>query len=143
MSITLYSAVIIVVDVKLAVHTHLWTLANAIALFVFSILLYYGYVVISEYLGTQVADTPLTLMRSPNYWLVIILVSIIVWSIDQALNSYHKFKDLSFKSAMRKFHINFIKLLYKKKEITSEHLKKIIVLVKWQGESFLIGKKLL
>ena len=139
MSITLYSSVIIVVDVKMAVHTHLWTWCNLIALLIFSILIYYGYVVLSQFIGTEVEYTSLTLMKYPNYWLIIVLVSLVVWAVDQATNSYHKFKDLSLKSAIRKYHIHFLNLLNKYDIIDPKKLKDIVIDMNKNGQQFQLG----
>ena len=72
-SITIYTAVVIVVDLKLAIFTKYWTSFNVIALVVFSLVIYIAYMIISHFIAGKVISTPLALLTFAHFYLVIIL----------------------------------------------------------------------
>ena len=67
-SITIYTAIVIIVDLKLAIHTKYWTSFNVIALVIFSLIIYIAYLIISNFIAGKVFSTPLA-----HFYLVIIL----------------------------------------------------------------------
>ena len=70
-SITIYTAIVIIVDLKLAIHTKYWTSFNVIALVIFSLIIYIAYLIISNFIAGKVFSTPLALLTFTHFYLVI------------------------------------------------------------------------
>jgi len=82
-SITLYTSVIVVVDLKLAVQTRYWTILSAIALIGTSLLLYTGYVWAADMFPMfLLSGTTLQLFTSWNFYLIVSLNAGVVFVFD-------------------------------------------------------------
>ncbi|CAD8148969.1 unnamed protein product [Paramecium pentaurelia] len=93
LSITAYTAIIFIVDIKIAIYTKFWTFINIITLLLFSIGIYIAYFFISHYFkGTYSEFTPIYLIQSPNFYLIIALLNAIIFIFDLVINAIiHEF----------------------------------------------------
>jgi phospholipid-transporting ATPase len=89
--ITLLTAIIFVtssiyteiVDIKISLFTKFWTWLNFISLIIFSILLYFIYMLFSqELIGTLALYTPFTLLKVAHFWLLIVILCGAVFLYD-------------------------------------------------------------
>jgi len=82
-SIYLYSCLIMVVDVKLAVYTQSWTLLFIIAFLLTSFVFYFAYIFISSEISSlEVYETSFVLYQSPTFYYLMFLTVGIVFLID-------------------------------------------------------------
>ncbi|CAD8196188.1 unnamed protein product [Paramecium octaurelia] len=82
-SLTVYSCIILIADLKIAIHTKFWTWFNFISITFLSILLYIIYVIISNFWpGTMMEYTPFTMVGTPHFWLSIILIGAIIGGLE-------------------------------------------------------------
>ncbi|CAK90837.1 unnamed protein product (macronuclear) [Paramecium tetraurelia] len=93
LSITAYTAIIFIVDFKIAIYTKFWTFINVITLLFLSIGIYIAYFFISNYFkGTYSEFTPAYLIQSPNFYLIIALLNVVVFIFDLVINTIiHEF----------------------------------------------------
>ncbi|CAD8136462.1 unnamed protein product [Paramecium pentaurelia] len=93
LSITTYTAIIFIVDIKIALYTKFWTCVNVITLVLFSVGIYIAYFFISNFFrGTYSEFTPFYLIQSPNFYLIIALLNSIVFIFDLVINAIiHEF----------------------------------------------------
>lgn len=93
LSITAYTAIIFIVDIKIALYTKFWTWINIITLALFSIGIYVAYFFISNYFpGTYSEFTPIYLIRSPQFYLVIAFLNAAIFIFDLIVNAVlHEF----------------------------------------------------
>jgi phospholipid-transporting ATPase len=60
----------------LSLYTKYWTWINLITLVVFSVAVYFAYVLLSHiFVGTFNEYTPLTMLKSPHFYLVVFFLS--------------------------------------------------------------------
>ncbi|CAK84558.1 unnamed protein product (macronuclear) [Paramecium tetraurelia] len=82
-SLTVYSSIILIADLKIAIHTKYWTWFNFICITFLSVLLYIIYVIISQFWpGTLMEYTPFTMVGTPHFWLSIILIGGIIGGME-------------------------------------------------------------
>lgn len=68
-------------------YTKFWTWINLIALILLSIIIYLLYFIISHYLeGTYSESTPLYLLGTPSFYLIILVVNAMIFIFDLAIN---------------------------------------------------------
>ncbi|CAK55960.1 unnamed protein product (macronuclear) [Paramecium tetraurelia] len=93
LSITAYTAIIFIVDIKIALYTKFWTCVNVITLLLFSVGIYIAYFFVSNYFrGTYSEFTPIYLIQSPTFYLIIALLNCIVFIFDLVINAVlHEF----------------------------------------------------
>ncbi|CAD8112753.1 unnamed protein product [Paramecium primaurelia] len=82
-SLTVYSCIILIADLKIAIHTKFWTWFNFISITFLSILLYILYVIISHFWpGTLMEYTPFTMVGTPHFWLSLLLIGAIIGGLE-------------------------------------------------------------
>ncbi|CAD8102056.1 unnamed protein product [Paramecium sonneborni] len=82
-SLTVYSSIILIADLKIAIHTKYWTWFNFVCITFLSILLYIIYVIISQFWpGTLMEYTPFTMVGTPHFWLSMILIGGIIGGLE-------------------------------------------------------------
>ncbi|CAD8052350.1 unnamed protein product [Paramecium sonneborni] len=93
LSITAYTAIIFIVDFKIAIYTKFWTCINVVTLLFLSIGIYIAYFFISNFFrGTYSEFTPIYLIQSPNFYLIIALLNSVVFIFDLVINAIlHEF----------------------------------------------------
>ncbi|CAD8048326.1 unnamed protein product [Paramecium sonneborni] len=93
LSITTYTAIIFIVDIKIAIYTKFWTCINIVTLLFLSIGIYIAYFFISNFFrGTYSEFTPIYLIQSPNFYLIVTLLNSVVFIFDLVINAIlHEF----------------------------------------------------
>lgn len=82
-SITIYTAIVLIVDIKLAIHTKYWTSFNVIALTLLSFIIYICYMIISNFLkGLNTISTPVALLTFVQFYMSIILAVGCIFMFD-------------------------------------------------------------
>lgn len=82
-SLTVYSSIIFIADLKVAIHTKYWTWFNVIALTLCSIFVYFIYVIISNFItGTMMEYTPFVLLKTGNFWLCQFLILAVIGGFE-------------------------------------------------------------
>lgn len=82
-SITYFTTIILLVDFKLAIKTTHWIFLNWVALIPFSILLYFAYFFISNYISTNWSYlTPMTLIGIVQFYAAVLLGLLGLFAVD-------------------------------------------------------------
>lgn len=90
-SILNYTAVVLVVDLKLGMHTKTWTWLNWISIIVLSVLIYLSFTFVGEYLPFFNSNhTVLTLYKTWHFYLLQLLLLITAYLFDQVVLIWEK-----------------------------------------------------
>jgi hypothetical protein len=82
-SITMYTSVILIVDIKLAAYTRYWTILSGLALVITSIGFYFAYIWIADAVSSfQVYQTATSMFSSQQFYLSVILTVGFVFILD-------------------------------------------------------------
>ena len=82
-SITVYTAIILIVDIKLALHTKTWTWLNWVGILVFSVGIYVGFVFLGDKLPAfKSYNTVDSIKNSPLFYMLLAFFTILVVYID-------------------------------------------------------------
>lgn len=73
---------------KISLYTKFWTILNFTTVFLFSVGIYVAYFFISNFFkGTYSEFTPIYLIKSPNFYLIIAMLTAIVYIFDLVINA--------------------------------------------------------
>lgn len=90
-SILNYTAVVLVVDLKLGMHTKTWTWLNWISIIVLSVLIYLSFTFVGEYLPFFNSNhTVMTLYKTWHFFLLQLLLLITAYLYDQVVLIWEK-----------------------------------------------------
>mmetsp|Transcript_24275 Transcript_24275/g.11652 ORF Transcript_24275/g.11652 Transcript_24275/m.11652 type:complete len:240 (+) Transcript_24275:308-1027(+) len=90
-SITLYTACIIMVSLKISVYTRYWTAIHAVLLLVFSIALYFGLVFLYDlFVFNKAYQTAVFTFSLHSFYFTVLLIAGLFLVLDQALRKYNQ-----------------------------------------------------
>jgi len=93
-SITIYTIVIFLANVKLALHTRFWTTLNWSALILTSVGLYFAFVCGSQFMESSYAYmVPLGMMTTSYFWLTVFLITGAIFAFDMCVFMILKLND--------------------------------------------------
>lgn len=82
-NITLYTSIILIVDMKVAVYTKYWTIFTPISLIGLSLVLYFAYMWIIDSFGNyEISQTTVMLFSSMHFYLIVFFNLIVVFLLD-------------------------------------------------------------
>lgn len=68
-SLSIFTAVIFIVNIRLGIFTKFWNVCNVVAIFLTSFVAYFIYMIISDYDSTsKVSQTPILLLSTSHFY---------------------------------------------------------------------------
>jgi hypothetical protein len=82
-SITLYTSIILVVDLKLAIYTRYWTILSALTMIILSLFLYFGYIYVSDNIADlELFQSAKEVATTSDFYLIVFFNCGLIYLLD-------------------------------------------------------------